>query len=331
MKRRTALIVVLAAALAAVGGCATMAERYFTQKALTTGPNGPETPASLGAPYQHVSIPSHSRRLDAYLVRAPADCADPPVLLIYHGFEETISYWAGAQAFLYQHCVSSLVFDPTGSGDSSRPASVGSIGEDAGAAYAFARAQFGGGRRLFLLGHSMGNAILLQAEPGLSPAPSGVIVANGFSSLRELWAAHGGNRLVLRAVPDVWDNVRAVQAVHVPVLVIHSDTDKTVPVTQARLVYDAALQPKSLSIVHGFAHNGLRRRPSESWWNPVFAFIHSPGLSKTTLTPPISASAARRAANEIETAREEQAREDALALTAAGRAEQLPGAGGAQP
>src|SRR5580700_10392177 len=59
--------------------------------ALTTGPNGPETPANEGVPFEHTAIPSGLRHLDSYVVTAASGCVDPPVLLIYHGVGETIS------------------------------------------------------------------------------------------------------------------------------------------------------------------------------------------------------------------------------------------------
>ncbi len=315
MKRWPALALGLAVILLTVGGCATLAGQYFADQALTTGPNGPETPADLGAPYQKVSIPSGSRRLDAYLVRAPGDCADPPAILIYHGFDETISYWAATQQFLYLHCVTSLVFDPTGSGDSPRPTSVAKVGQDASSAYGFARSALGPKTRIYVLGHSMGNAILLQAEPGFSPQPSGVIVADAFSSLRDFYAIHGAPGILAHAMPDWWDNVVAVRQVHVPVLVIHSDADKLVPLEEARRIYAAAGQPKSMTVVHGFPHNGLRRKPSEAWWASVLTFVHSPGVSTTPLGPLAAPPPAKSAsANESETAREERIRAEALSL-----------------
>ena len=45
--------------------------RHYEPRFLTTGSNGAETPGTEGIPYERLTIPSHSRKLDAYLVRAP--------------------------------------------------------------------------------------------------------------------------------------------------------------------------------------------------------------------------------------------------------------------
>ena len=335
MRRSTAAWLALGAALLVVAGCATLVN-VMTEQALGTGPNGPETPASVGVPFERVSIPSHRRWLDGYLVRAPADCRNPPAILIYHGFNETISYWVEAQKLLWRHCVSSLVFDPSGNGDSTRPASPINFGQDAPAAYAFARAHFAPTTRLYVLGHSLGDAVMLQAEPHLTPEPSGVIVADAFASLKDFWASRGASPLVLRAVPDVWDNVQAIRQVHVPLLMVQSDADVMTPLAGAQRLYAAANAPKQLVVVHGFKHNGLRRHTSEAWWNPVLSFVGSPGASQARLSPVPTAAAVPDSAADLsaETLREDELRMRAATLAPASSApapSSAPGLGAPQP
>ncbi len=216
------------------------------------------------------------------------------------------------------------MFDPTGSGDSTRPASLHHLAEDTVSAYGFARSAFPPPVRLYVMGHSMGDALMLQAEPALRPQPSGVIVANGFSSVRDFWAVHGVSKVVLQAMPDWWDNVRAIAAVHVPVLVVHSDADREVPVEEAQRVYAAAAQPKQIAILHGVAHNGLRRHLSEAWWTPVLGFVGSPGLTRAPLRPPPQ-SAGEVSAHDAEVAREAEILAGAAALAAPSSAQPAAG------
>ena len=284
MRRPPFVWTLAAAAVLLVVVCAAFVHGMIGD-ALSTGPNGPETPASLGVPFERVSIPSGSRRLDGYLVRALSDCADPPAILIYHGFEETISKWPAAQAILRRHCVSSLVFDPSGEGDSTKPASFSHLAQDAPAAWTFAREHFAAPTRLYVMGHSMGDAVMLAAEPRLSPQPAGVIVADTFSSLKDFWAAHGTSRLLLAVLPTVWDNTAAIRRVRAPVLVVQSDADRMTPLEQGQRVYAAANQPKTLAVLHGYKHNGLRFHATDAWWAPVLAFVRSPGVSRAPQMP----------------------------------------------
>src|ERR1700689_3894192 len=169
-KRALLVLGILLCVLFAAGRIA--ARHLMNTLALTTGPNGQETPASQGVPFERTAIPSGLRHLDSYVVTAASSCVDPPVVLIYHGVRETISEWVKAQRFLYDHCVSSVIYDPTGSGDSSRPARFEYEAEDSIAAYDFTTHHFPG-RRLYLFGHSMGNGPMLEPVPHLSPQPAG--------------------------------------------------------------------------------------------------------------------------------------------------------------
>jgi uncharacterized protein len=260
------------------GVCRIAARHLMETLALTTGPNGLDTPTSLGVPFERIAIPSGSRRLDSYVVTANHGCTNPPVVVIYHGVQETISEWVKAQGFLYDHCISSVIFDYTGSGNSSRPARLDAVGEDSVAAYEFTASHFPG-KRVYVLGHSMGNGPMLEAVPHFSLRPAGVIVADAFASLRSLERRSTKNviyRLLAYTIPDWWDNVKSVQQIHDPLLVIHSDTDKVIPVDDGRSIYAAASQPKTLTILHGYNHNDLYQHPGEEWWSSVLAFLKAP-------------------------------------------------------
>jgi hypothetical protein len=262
--------------LAVVFGTPRLARHLMETRALTTGPNGWETPAILGVPFERVAIPSGVRRLDSYVVTADGACENPPVIVIYHGVQETISEWVKAQRFLYDHCVSSVVFDYTGSGNSSRPARFEAVGEDCVRAYEFASSHFSG-KRIYALGHSMGNAPMLEAMPHFSSQPAGVIVANAFASLRSVAGTKGAfYRVLAYTIPDWWDNVKSVQEIRVPLLVVHSDADQVNPINGGRKIFAAARQPKELAVLHGYRHNDLYQKPTGGWWSAVIVFINAP-------------------------------------------------------
>src|SRR5499425_2952299 len=84
---------------------------------ISTGPNGPETPATVGLTYERLKIPSGGRVLDAYLVEASSTCRSRIALLVFHGVGETISQWVQVQRLLHDRCISSVVFDYSGNGD----------------------------------------------------------------------------------------------------------------------------------------------------------------------------------------------------------------------
>jgi alpha-beta hydrolase superfamily lysophospholipase len=239
---------------------------------LNTGPNGPETPATVGLAFDRLKIASGRRVLDAYLVRAPAACQPRVAVLIFHGVMETISEWVLAQKFLYDHCVSSVVFDYSGHGDSTRPGTIGHLNEDAIPAYATFVSQFPG-ERLCVLGHSMGNAPLLESLLRFSPPPSCVVLANAFSSLRDAGRKRGTSTFLLYAIPDAWDDIENAKLVRVPLLVVYSDADTVNPPDMGQRIFEAAPEPKQLAVLHGFPHNALYRTPTDEWWAPALRFL----------------------------------------------------------
>lgn len=299
MARRWRYGVGVAIVLALLGliPCRSIFLRHFEPKFLTTGPNGPETPESVGLAYERVKIPSFSRTLDSYLVQAPVACAPKVALLIFHGVQETISEWVRAQRFLYDHCVSSVVFDYSGHGDSSRPGTINNLNQDAVAAYSWFASQFLRDARLCVLGHSMGNGPMLEALPSFQPVPACVVVANAFSSLRDEGKQSGGLRgplrLFLYIMPDEWNNVKNISHNRVPLLLVHSDTDSVNPIAMGQRVFRAAPEPKQMVVLHGFKHNALYKTPSKEWWTPVLRFLQGENRSSQLSTRPVSGASVR--------------------------------------
>ena len=279
MSRSVRMLALIAAAALCVVACS-IVSRHYEKKFLTTAPNGPETPGTVGAPYERVTISSANRKLDGYMVRAPANCQPQVAVLIFHGVQETISEWVKAQRFLNDHCITSLVFDYSGHGDSSRPGTVRNLNQDVLAAYSFFVVSLPKDERVCVLGHSMGNGPMLEVLPHFQPPPACVVVANAFSSLRDEGLAHGMPRLLMWLTPDNWNNVKNVPSNHVPLMIVHSAADKVNAVEMGKRVYEAAKMPKEIVILQGFGHNALYKDPSEIWWAPVLRFIKGEGSSE---------------------------------------------------
>lgn len=241
---------------------------------ISTGPNGPETPAAVGLAYERLKIPSGSRLLDAYLVEASPNCQARPALLIFHGVGETISRWVNVQRLLFDHCVSSMVFDYSGNGDSSPPGTVHNLHQDAIAAYNLFHARFAASGSVCTLGFSMGNAVMLDAYPEFRPEPACMIVGGAFSSARD-GAVHawGIPKWMAHLLPDQWNNVTAIARSHSALLVVHSDSDHSNPLWMGERLYQAAPQPKQIVVLHGLRHNAAVTGPIQQWWAPVVAFI----------------------------------------------------------
>ena len=236
--------------------------------------NGVATPAQFGVAWTPLDINSEGRTLKVSRVVAPPQpaCANRVALLVFHGRDESLSDWAKAQAFLSRQCVSSMVFDYSGNGNSTGEPSIANINADAIAAYRVFVASFPHSRRC-VLGHSMGNAPMLHRYPLFAPAPDCVVVANAFSSVEDFASAGGAPWFFTLLLRGVWDNTQAIRTVQAPLMVVHSDADKTIPAFMSKRVDEAAPAQAQRITLHGFGHDALYEDPSLDWWKPVLTFV----------------------------------------------------------
>jgi len=246
------------------------AEKKFTR----VHRNGVATPAHFGVAWTPLEINSDGRRLKVSRVVAPPQpiCARRVAVLIFHGRDESLSDWAKAQAFLSRQCVSSIVFDYSGNGDSTGEPTIANLNADSIAAYRVFVASFPHSRRC-VLGHSMGNAPMLFRYPEFAPAPDCVVVANAFSSVEDFARSSGAPWFFALLLHGVWDNTQAIETVRAPLMVIHSDSDETIPAYMAKRVDEAAPAQAQRVTVHGFKHDALYEDPSLDWWGPVLGFV----------------------------------------------------------
>lgn len=273
MSRRWRQLAVLTVVLAAVfAGIRRFAFLAVERNGLIGAPNGSETPATFGAPFERVSIASGDRTLDATLVRAESDSA--PALLVFHGTAEAVSYWADTQALLRRHGITSMVFDYSGFGRSTGKATAAHIEEDADSAYAEFGRRIGPTARPFVLGYSLGTGVVFDAIRRWTPKPRGVVFVASYSSARDGAVAFGlVPRWATFLLPDLWNNVRDARHLSQPLLVMQSDADQLFPVSMAKAVFDAATVPKEMVVLHGYRHEDGHQHPTDDYWLPVIRFL----------------------------------------------------------
>jgi len=74
---------------------------------------------------------------------------------------------------------------------------------------------------------------------------------------------------------DQYRTIDRIGAVHVPLLILHGARDALIPVNQARGIYAAANEPKSLAILRRGSHNDLFDHGA---WDKVTAFLDVPAV-----------------------------------------------------
>jgi alpha-beta hydrolase superfamily lysophospholipase len=211
-------------------------------------------------------IASGKRRLSAVYVSAGDET---PAVLICHGIGELVEYWGRVQGLLRGMGVSSLVFNYSGYGTSTGHLSMAHCEEDAIAA---CRELAGRGHRsIVLLGFSLGSGV--GAAVASRVEVDGLVLCEGFSTLREAAMAMGFPRWVTRIVPDAWDTVHRVSTLETPVLVVHSDVDGLFPLSMAQRVAEACGPRGRLIVINGLSHNAPIFAPTEEYWQPIAEWV----------------------------------------------------------
>ncbi len=215
---------------------------------------------------QRLVISSGWRKLSAVYVEAGKDS---PAVLICHGIGELVEYWSDVQDLFKGMGIASLVFNYSGYGESTGRVSVANCEEDAMAAYKELAGR--GHRSIVLLGFSMGTGVGCAVASRMDL--DGLVLCEGFSSLREAGMAMGFPRWMTRAVPNVWDTIHRVGELKMPVLVVHSDEDGLFPLSMAEQVAEACGENGDLLVIRGVSHNAPIFAPTEEYWQPVADWV----------------------------------------------------------
>ena len=154
--------------------------------------------------------------------------------------------------------------DYRGSGASTGSPSEAGLRADAHAAYDFVR-RSAPAAKVAVFGQSMGTWPAVRL--GLDRAVAGVLLDSPYASVARLFdvqAAHLARfplpyRLLMA---DPLDSEAIIAGLRVPVMIVHGTEDATIPISEARRLYDAARQPKTMIEVAGATH-------AQTWFGPT--------------------------------------------------------------
>ncbi|HYW50224.1 MAG TPA: alpha/beta fold hydrolase [Gemmatimonadaceae bacterium] len=257
-----------------------IAYRTVERNGLISRPVGPETPATFGVPYARAIVPRGSYQLDGVFTKF-SDRA--PLVVIFHGSAESVSYWADVQALLYKQGISSYVFDYSGFGNSGGERRATVIAEDVRQAWRDAAIRFPYAQRRIALAYSLGSGFLVSEFPALVPDPQGLALVASYSSAREAAVAFGTiPGWAATVLPDLWNTVENIEKVKAPVLIVHSDTDQLFPISMPRRIFRAANEPKAFIRLQGYTHEDGHVKPDGTYWAGVMTFAQTGKLPQTS-------------------------------------------------
>jgi len=222
-------------------------------------------------PARRLSIELSDRTLYATWVSSDPSA---PAFFLLHGNGENIAEWRPLQAYLLGKGYSSFVFDYTGFGSSTGQPTVERVDQDAIEAYRrFAELSADASERI-AFAHSLGTGILLGVADRLEPPPTKVVVHGAFTTMLALLVDLGYVEPEAQdQYPDIWDGLKNVQDLDVPLFVLHSRNDSTVKLSMGEELAAAAGGKATFLALDTPGHNSVYETPDDDTWGPILDLI----------------------------------------------------------
>ncbi len=211
------------------------------------------TPEDGGVLYEDLMLTAEDgTAISAWYV--PARDPAAPVLLFCHGNAGNISHRVHNLVLLNRIGISVLIFDYPGFGRSGgRPLEAG-VYKSAHAAYRYLKDERGvPDRKIVLFGRSLGAAAAVELAAG--GRGGALIIECAFTNLHEI----GRHLYPVLPMPGrlklKYPTAERLAEVRMPVLIIHGEADRLVPVSMARRLHQLARRPKDLYLIPGAGHD----------------------------------------------------------------------------
>ena len=228
---------------AVLGYASVLALMYVFQRRLLYFPDPKRTaPAAAGLPQAHeLHLESiDGERLVAWHV--PPD-GERLVMLYLHGNAGALNLRAGRFQWLIAEGDGLIALSYRGFGGSSgQPTEEGLI-NDALAAYDFAIARYPA-RRIVLWGESLGTAVAIALAA--QRKVGGVILDAPFTSIADVGAAAYPFVPARRLIKDAFRSDLRIAKVTAPILVLHGERDRIVPIRFGERLFALANEPKRM-------------------------------------------------------------------------------------
>lgn len=232
------------------------------------------TPAQLGVPHRQLFLQTPDGcTLSAWHLRPHKPRA---AVLYFHGNGGNLGLITEVLALLYRHRLEVLALDYRGYGWSTGVPSEAGLYLDSLTAVREFRARCAEpGLPLLYWGRSMGGCVAAYAASREPPA--GLILESTFPSKRSLLRHSLRLRFFGLFSRGRLDTLAYLEGHRFPVLVIHGDTDPTVPLEQGRRLFEDLSGPKEFYLVEGADHLNVHFLDSGAYMRRVLRFVE--GLS----------------------------------------------------
>jgi alpha-beta hydrolase superfamily lysophospholipase len=208
--------------------------------------------------------------------------AGGPVITLFHGNGEIAADYDGVAPLFLEAGASLLVADYRGYGWSGGEARAVHLLPDAEAVYAHLTEMLDphglADSARFVMGRSLGSAPAIHLAHGHPEGFAGLIVESGFAHTVPLLARLGVAVERLVGGPDPLDNAGKMADIDLPLLVIHGENDRLIPVSDGQALFDASpADDKHLVRAPGAGHNDLMAVARHRYFDALGSFVEAHG------------------------------------------------------
>jgi fermentation-respiration switch protein FrsA (DUF1100 family) len=237
---------------------------FLHQRAFQYGPGGERTtPAQAGLTgVTAIDVMTEDgERLDAWW--APPPRTGGGIVLFLHGTPGTLRDTAWILADLQAAGLGAMAIDYRGYGGSSGVPTEAGVRLDVRAAFDRLRTTAPGSRiAVFAESFGTGPAVSLARDRPVA----GLLLNAPYASVRRLYELRGPPLPYRWLMHDQYDSEALIGGVTAPILILHLTSDPIIPVGEARRLFAAAREPKTMIEIEGDGHldayTGAGKRPA---------------------------------------------------------------------
>ena len=263
------LIKLLLVAAAVLVGIFAFVRAIEPRVAFFPTPGEDAVPSAAGLAFEAVTIDTaDGERLRAWLLPNPHSRA---TIVYFHGNGGNLSVWLPILAGVQRHGFTVAAFDYRGYGASTgRPTERG-LYRDVDAMIEWIAHLARPEVPLVYWGRSLGTP--MAAYAATRRRPDRLILEAGFPDARSV--LRGSLPLTVLSLFSSYRFPTADYARRAgcPVLVLHGDDDRVIPIVNGRALFDALPEPKRFLVVSGADHNDVAPPHPEEYWRVVESFI----------------------------------------------------------
>lgn len=228
----------------------------------------------IGTKIENVFFRSQNgKQLHGWYLKAPNS---KHVVLISHGNGGNLTTRIPLIAMFLRNGVSVFIYDYQGYGRSAGSPSVENICEDGDAAFGWLISEQGyQDNQIIVFGESLGTGVACQIAARRPVA--GIILQSAYSSLLDLARQ---KILWLRLYPTLLfptqerlQNAEILSQPHAPLLLVHGERDRLIPVAHSEQIYRIAVPPKTFILLPDAGHNDIYDVNFEQYDGAVHQFL----------------------------------------------------------